>query len=142
MIPAVSRPLTLRLILVSAGLAVVAALASLLIAAQDAPELGGAAASGQIKANELLVISLEGLIAPGVETRLVRRVGAEGEIWLPVLDEQPVTTREQTPGQLQAEIRRAYQRRGVRLDVVAVGRQEMGEDQQLVLPEPPTAPRR
>jgi protein involved in polysaccharide export with SLBB domain len=90
---------------------------------------------GTIKSGDLLVISIEGIMAPGVETRLLRRVGAEGEIWLPVLDEQPVEAGGLSPGQLQAEIRRALARRSVRTEVVAVGRVAVEEDQVLLVPQ-------
>ena len=90
---------------------------------------------GNIKSGDLLVISIEGMMAPGVETRLLRRVGAEGEIWLPVLDEQPVKAGGLSPGALQSEIRRALARRSVRTEVVAVGRVANDEEQVLVVPQ-------
>src|SRR5687768_13001982 len=60
---------------------------------QDRP-----AGAAEIQPGELLVISLDGLMGVGQETRLTRRVGEEGEIWLPLLDEQPLSTRQLTPG--------------------------------------------
>lgn len=90
---------------------------------------------GNIKSGDLLVISIEGMMAPGVETRLLRRVGDEGELWLPVLDEQPVKAGGLSPGELQAEIRRALARRSLRTEVVAVGRVALDEEQILVVPQ-------
>ena len=102
------------------------------VAAQDQERPAGAA---EIQPGELLVISLDGLMGVGLETRLTRRVGEEGEIWLPLLDEQPLSTRNLTPGQLQSEIRRAYMRKSVRTEIVAVARVDKGEDQQLIAPQ-------
>ncbi len=87
----------------------------------------------QIQPGEMLVISIIGLTAPDEEMRLVRRVNEDGQLWLPLLDEQGVATSEMTQGRLQAEIRRAYQRKGVNLDLVAVARMGWGEDQSLIL---------
>jgi|SRR5687768_17116986 len=102
-------------------------------AGQDGQE--GEPEAGTIKSGDLLVISIEGMMAPGVETRLLRRVGAAGELWLPVLDEQPVKAGGLSPGELQAEIRRALARRSVRTEIVAVGRVAIEEEQVLVVPQ-------
>ncbi len=126
-------------LVVAAGL--LAGLAAVGFAAQEQPE---AADPEKIQPGELLILSIDSLVAPGQESRFSRRVGAKGEIWLPILDEQPLTAAGLTPGQLQSEIRRSLARKNYRVEIIAVARANLGEDQHLLVPQesPPAAARR
>ena len=127
-------PIRWLAVLILAGIGVGLWLAASLAVArpQDPPPADD---EGGIRPGEMLVISIDGLMGPGLESRLVRQVDQTGELWLPVLDDQPVMARGLTPGQLQVEIKRQLARKSVRTEIVAVARSGRGEDQQLVVPQ-------
>ena len=112
-----SRPF----VLVAAVLAL-----ALLSAAQSAPP------GRLLRAGERLRISVVGLMGEGVETRLLRRVEADGTIRLPMLDADDLDATGMTAGELERDLARRYERQTTaKRATVVVSRLDAGEDHEL-----------
>ena len=97
--------------------------AALLLGADDAPP------GRHVRGGERLRISVVGLMGEGVETRLLRRVGDDGSLRLPMLDADALDASGMTAGELERELTRRYERQTTKKDLlVVVSRIDLGED--------------
>ena len=81
---------------------------------------------------ERLRISVVGLMGEGVETRLLRRVGDDGSLRLPMLDADTLDATAMTAADLERDLTRRYERQSTRGEfLVVVSRIDLGEDHAL-----------
>ena len=100
--------------------------AGFLLGAGDAPP------ERFLRAGESLRISVVGLMGEGVETRLTRRVEADGTIRLPMIETDNLDATGMTADDLERNLSRRYeQQTAAKRPTVVVSRIDLGEDHEL-----------